>query len=119
MKRSIESYSLCVLCCLFTVLVGCFPEDSLEWSGDETWGLLRIQEKLCVVDGTSGAMTPIKLDRRFVASLMPMPQNDDKATLVVTATNGETDAIEVATGVALGCDWPDEAVPGASQATDR
>lgn len=249
MKRSTESYSLLVLCGVLTLLAGCFPEDSIEWSGDGSWGLLRNQEKLHVVDGTSGALTPIALDGqvspmpaissdgrriayvevlpcptveeglrlfptnvaemirrdaqrlrdkvlagvvlpadlpsgdgsklgseesyhgwvvramcddpnallttrlgqdkleecrrreieysrlivadrteperntalatmpttmlrprlspdgRFVAFLMPTTQDDDKAVLIVTATNGETDAIEVATGVALGFDW--------------
>lgn len=62
MKRSIRSYSLFVLCCILTLLVGCFPEDSLEWSRDGSWGLLRTGAELFIVEGTSGTLTPIALD---------------------------------------------------------
>lgn len=69
MKRPIRSYSLFVLCCVLTLLVGCFPEDSLEWSRDGSWGLLRTQNNLFVVDGASGALTPIQTD----GEVGPMP----------------------------------------------
>ncbi len=69
MKRSIESYSLFVLCSVLTLLVGCFPEDSLEWSRDGSWGLLRTQNNLFAVDGASGALTPIQTD----GEVGPMP----------------------------------------------
>ncbi len=69
MKRSIRSYSLFVLCCVLALLVGCFPEDSLEWSRDGSWGLLRTQNNLFVVDGTSGVLTPIQTD----GDVGPMP----------------------------------------------
>jgi Tol biopolymer transport system component len=44
-------------------------------------------------------------DGRHVAFLMPTPHNEEKATLIVASTDGKTDAIEVAAGVAIGFDW--------------
>ena len=88
MKRSIRSYSLFVLCCVLTLLVGCFPEDSLEWSRDGAWGLLRIQEKLWVVDGTSGALTPITLDGE--PGPMPDISSDGKRIAYVEARTCST-----------------------------
>lgn len=75
MKRSIESYSLFALCCVLTLLVGCFPEDSIEWSDDGSWGLLRVEEKLYVVDGASGALTSIETEG---VSVMPGISSDGK-----------------------------------------
>lgn len=80
MKRSIESYSLFALCCVLTLLVGCFPEDSIEWSDDGSWGLLRIEEKLFIVDGTGGALTPIEPDG---VSIMPGIASDGKRIVYV------------------------------------
>lgn len=73
MKRSIRSYSLFALCCVLTLLVGCFPEDSIEWSDDGSWGLLRVQEKLFLIDGASGALTSITMEG---ASIMPGISSD-------------------------------------------
>jgi hypothetical protein len=42
-----------------TLLVGCFPEESLEWSADGSVGLLRTSSKLYLVDGGSGALSPV------------------------------------------------------------
>jgi hypothetical protein len=41
------------------LLGGCFPEDSLEWSADGSVGLLRTGGKLYLVDGGSGALSPV------------------------------------------------------------
>ncbi len=84
MKRSIESCSLFVLCCVLTLLVGCFPEATVEWSADGSWGLLRIPEELCVVDGTSGALTPIQTDGEVGS--MPGISSDGKQITYVVAS---------------------------------
>jgi Tol biopolymer transport system component len=68
-KRSIRSYSLLALCVVLTLLIGCLPDNSIEWSDDGSWGLLRIEGKLFVIDGTSGTMTAIESDGGV--SLMP------------------------------------------------
>lgn len=84
MKRSIRSYSLFVLCCVLTLLVGCFPEDSLEWSRDGSWGLLRTQNNLFVVDGASGALTPIQTDGE-VGPLPGISSDGKQMTYVVVS----------------------------------
>jgi len=40
-------------------VAGCIPEDSLEWSGDGSVGLLRIGEELGLVDGMTGELTEV------------------------------------------------------------
>jgi Tol biopolymer transport system component len=75
-KRSIESYNLFVLCCVLTLLVGCFPDNSIDWSRDGSWGLLRVKGKLFTVDGTSGALTPVEPNGGV--SLMPDISSDGK-----------------------------------------
>lgn len=41
-------------------IVGCIPEDSLQWSEDGSVGLLRIDGALYVVDGNSGELTEVE-----------------------------------------------------------
>ncbi len=40
-------------------MVGCIPEDSLQWSEDGSIGLLKIDEALYIVDGNSGELTEV------------------------------------------------------------
>jgi len=61
--------SLLACCCAATLLTGCFPDNSLTWSGDGAIGLFRAEGKLFVVDGTTGELTPIQ--REGGVSLMP------------------------------------------------
>ncbi|MHC4640718.1 MAG: hypothetical protein ACYS32_03670 [Planctomycetota bacterium] len=41
-------------------LVGCIPDDSLQWSEDGSVGLFRIDEGLYIVDGNSGELTEVE-----------------------------------------------------------
>jgi Tol biopolymer transport system component len=47
------------VCLGLVLLAGCFPEDTLDWSADGKVGLLRSGSKLFLVDGGSGALTPV------------------------------------------------------------
>lgn len=47
------------ICLGLVLLAGCFPEDTLDWSADGKIGLLRSGSKLFLVDGGSGALTPV------------------------------------------------------------
>lgn len=80
MKRSIRSSSLFILCGILTLLVGCFPENSIDWSVDGSYGLLRVKGKLFAVDGTSGALTTIEPDG---VSIMPGISSDGRRIVYV------------------------------------
>ena len=60
MTRRVKPYCLIALYLVGTLLAGCFPDNSLVWSRDGSWGLLRVKGALFAVDGTSGELTPIK-----------------------------------------------------------
>jgi hypothetical protein len=75
MKRSIRSYSLFVLCSVLTLVIGCLPDNSIDWSADGSYGLLRVKGRLFAVDGTSGALTTIEPDG---VSIMPGISSDGK-----------------------------------------
>ncbi len=76
MKRSIESYSLSVLCCVLTLLVGCLPDNSIDWSTDGSWGLLRTEGRLFLINGAGGVLTPIEPNGGV--SLMPDISSDGR-----------------------------------------
>ncbi len=53
--------AILTICCIVAVCFsGCFPEDSLDWSADGLFGLLRSGGALYLVDGQTGALTPIE-----------------------------------------------------------
>lgn len=58
-------------------LVGCVPEDSLEWSEDGSVGLLRVEGGLYLVDGQSGELTEIEKD-----DVLLWPDISDDGSLV-------------------------------------
>jgi hypothetical protein len=59
MSKNIVTFYLVVFCIAATLLAGCIPEDSLEWSEDGSVGLLRIDGTLFLVDGNSGQLTEV------------------------------------------------------------
>ncbi len=59
MNNRIRRYALYVVCLGAILATSCFPEDSLDWSADGSVGLLRTEEKLYVVDGATGTLTPV------------------------------------------------------------
>ncbi|UCD48999.1 MAG: hypothetical protein JSW27_15860 [Phycisphaerales bacterium] len=69
MSKNIRTYLLLAFWCVSMLLAGCFPDDSLVWSSDGAFGLFRAQGKLFVVDGATGALTPVEPDGGV--SLMP------------------------------------------------
>lgn len=50
------------VCLGVALLAGCFPEDTLDWSADGQIGLLRSKDKLYIVNGASGALTPVPIE---------------------------------------------------------
>jgi len=56
-------------------IVGCIPEDSLQWSEDGSVGLLRIDEALYIVDGNTGELTEV--EKPYV-SMYPDISDDGK-----------------------------------------
>jgi len=59
MSKHVKACGLYACCCLAALMAGCFPEDSLDWSGDGSVGLLRNDSGLYLVDGASGALTRV------------------------------------------------------------
>jgi len=58
-------------------LIGCIPEETLEWSEDGSTGLLRINEALYLVDGKTGELTEIAKD-----NAQPWPDISDDGNLI-------------------------------------
>jgi hypothetical protein len=56
-------------------IVGCIPEDSLQWSEDGSVGLLRIDGALYIVDGNSGELTEVE---KTNVSTLPDISDDGK-----------------------------------------
>lgn len=50
---------LVAFCAAVVFIVGCIPENSLEWSEDGSVGLLRVEEGLYLVDGKTGELTEV------------------------------------------------------------
>ena len=59
MKNRIAGLALFVALAFFTVIGGCIPEDSVEWSDDGSVGLMRVQGALYLVNGQTGKLTEI------------------------------------------------------------
>ncbi|MHC4517476.1 MAG: hypothetical protein ACYTAS_02710 [Planctomycetota bacterium] len=60
MSHRVKSYSLIAFYLVGTLLAGCFPDNSLVWSSDGSWGLLRVKGALFAVDGKDGELSPIE-----------------------------------------------------------
>lgn len=63
---------------IITVISGCIPEDSLEWSEDGSVGLLSIDKALYIVDGQTGELTEIEKE-----NVLPWPDISKDGSLIV------------------------------------
>ena len=68
MGNRIRKISLALLCLAAVHLVGCFPDNSLEWSDDGSFGLLCVEGSLFLVDSRDGELTLVEPEG---VSLMP------------------------------------------------
>jgi hypothetical protein len=59
MSNRITISGLVTFCTIVIFVVGCIPEDSLEWSDDGSKGLLRDGGGLYIVDGKTGELTEV------------------------------------------------------------
>ncbi|MHC4086069.1 MAG: hypothetical protein ACYSWZ_17730 [Planctomycetota bacterium] len=75
MKNRIKSFGLVAFYVAAVFLVGCIPDDSLQWSEDGSVGLLLIDEGLYIVDGNSGELTEVE---KTHVNLMPDISDDGK-----------------------------------------
>ena len=57
MSNRITISGLVMFCTIVVFIVGCIPEDSLEWSNDGSVGLLRTAEGLYLVNGKTGELS--------------------------------------------------------------
>jgi hypothetical protein len=71
MSNRIKSIGLAAFYVAVIFLVGCIPEDSLQWSGDGSTGLLRMEGELYLVDGESGEL------RKVAGDILPWPDISD------------------------------------------
>ncbi|MHC4109851.1 MAG: hypothetical protein ACYSUY_02175 [Planctomycetota bacterium] len=76
MKNRIKSSCLAAFYVAAIFLVGCIPDDSLQWLEDGSTGLLRMQGELHRVDGESGELT------RVAGDILPWPDLSDDGKLV-------------------------------------
>jgi hypothetical protein len=76
MGNRIKSFGLAAFYVAVIFLVGCIPEDSLQWSKDGSRGLLRKGGELYLVDGESGELTKVATD------ILPWPDISDDSKLV-------------------------------------
>jgi hypothetical protein len=58
-KKNLINLSLAVSYIIVTLIIGCIPQESLQWSADGSTGLLRIKGALYLVDGETGNLTQI------------------------------------------------------------
>ncbi|MDH4241329.1 MAG: hypothetical protein OEW48_17360 [Phycisphaerae bacterium] len=76
MNNRMKSFGLVAFYVAVIFLVGCIPEDSLQWSKDGSTGLLRMKGELYLVDGLSGELTKIAKD------ILPWPDISDDGKLI-------------------------------------
>jgi hypothetical protein len=81
MSSRVSNYGLYVFCLALILAAGCFPEESLDWSGDGSVGVLMTGEKLYVVDGSTGALTRVPAEG--AVSPWPGVSNDGKKVVYV------------------------------------
>jgi len=88
MNNAVNTCTLAALCYISTLLGGCFPDETLNWSPDGSVGIMRVDDKLYLVDGTNGQLTPIAVDGG--AGLMPDVSADGKQIAYVRGHTYET-----------------------------
>jgi hypothetical protein len=84
MSKNIVTFCLIVFCIAATLLTGCIPEDSLEWSEDGSVGLLRIDGALFLVDGSSGQLTEVTRE-----NVQPWPDISKDGSLIAYSRDVE------------------------------
>lgn len=95
MNKSKHTYCLLACCLTIVALAGCFPEDSILWSGDGTVGLFRADGALLLIDGGDGTLTPVE-DVDGDVQVMPDLSADTNWIAYVK----ETDCDSVSEGIA-------------------
>lgn len=88
MNNRIKTCALVGLCYITTLLGGCFPDETLNWSADGSVAIMRVDDTLYLVDGTSGQLTPVAIDGG--AGLMPDISADGKQIAYVRGRTYET-----------------------------
>jgi len=58
-KRKLINFLLITSYIAITFIIGCIPEDSLQWSADGSTGIYSKDGALYLVDGSTGSLTPI------------------------------------------------------------
>jgi dipeptidyl aminopeptidase/acylaminoacyl peptidase len=58
-KKNLVNLALVVVYIAVMFIIGCFPEDSLQWSSDGSTGIYRKKGALFIVDGNSGSLTQV------------------------------------------------------------
>jgi hypothetical protein len=87
MGNRIKNFGLAAFYLAVIFLVGCIPEDSLQWSKDGSRGLLRMEGELYLVDGQSGELTKIGGD------ILPWPDISDDGKLIAYSRKVECSSI--------------------------
>jgi hypothetical protein len=75
MNNRIKSFGLAAFYVAVIFLVGCIPDDTLQWSEDGSVGLLKMDEGLYIVDGNSGELTEVAKEN---VSIFPDISDDGK-----------------------------------------
>ena len=86
MNNRIKSLGLIGFYIFACFIVGCIPEDSLEWSDDGSVGLLRVDEALYLVDGQTGELTSIAQE-----DVQPWPDISSDGGLIAYSREVECD----------------------------
>lgn len=58
-KKNLINYLLIALYIAVTFIIGCYPEDSLQWSATGSTGIYRKNGALFIVDGNTGSLTQL------------------------------------------------------------
>jgi hypothetical protein len=58
-KKNLINLALVVVYIAVMFIIGCFPEDSLQWSADGSTGVYRKNGALFIVDGNTGSLTQV------------------------------------------------------------
>ena len=88
MNNRIKSFALIGFYIFACFIVGCIPEDSLEWSYDGSVGLLRVDEALYLVDGQTGELTSIVKE-----DVQPWPDISRDGGLIAYSREVECDSL--------------------------
>jgi hypothetical protein len=58
-KKNLINIALVVVYIAVMLIIGCYPEDSLQWSKDGSTGIYRKNGALFIVDGNTGSITQV------------------------------------------------------------